>query len=45
MNGDAGGLIENEYHAVAIEEPRCCFFLRHGEKWYGSFRRSRIGRA
>ena len=45
MNGDAGGLIENEYHPVAIEEPRCCFFRRHGEKWYGSIGRARIGRA
>ena len=44
VNGDAGGLIENEHHAVAIEEPRCCFFRRHGEKWYGSIGRARIGR-
>jgi fused signal recognition particle receptor len=27
-----------------MEEPRCCFFRRHGEKWYGSIGRARIGR-
>src|SRR6201999_743749 len=30
-------------HAVAIEEPRCCFFRRHGEKWYGRIGRARVG--
>ena len=45
MNGDAGGLIENEHQPVAIEEPRSCFFRRHGKKWYGSIGRARIGRA
>jgi hypothetical protein len=44
MDGDARGLIENEHEPVAIEEPRSCFFRRHGEKWYGSIRRARIGR-
>ena len=45
MNGDAGGLIENEHEPVAIEEPLSCFFRRHGKKWYGSIGRARIGRA
>ena len=44
MNGDAGGLIENEHQPVAIEEARSCFFRRHGEKWYGSIGRPGIGR-
>ena len=44
VNGDASGLIEDEHQPVAIEEPLSCFFRRHGEKWYGSIRRARIGR-
>src|SRR3984957_11471194 len=44
VNGDAGGLIENEHHPVAIEEPRSCFFRRHGKKWYGSIGRAGIVR-
>ena len=45
MDGDSGGLIEDEHQPVAIEEPRSCFFRRHGKKWYGSIGRARIGRA
>jgi hypothetical protein len=44
VNRDASGLIEDEHQPVAIEEPRSCFFRRHGKKWYGSIRRARIGR-
>ena len=43
VNSDAGWLIENEHHSVAIEQPRCCFFQRHGEKWYANIGRARIG--
>jgi hypothetical protein len=45
VNSDAGGLVENKHHPVAVEEPRYRFFRRHGEKWYGSIGRARIGRA
>jgi hypothetical protein len=45
VNGDSGGLIEDEHEPVAIEEPFSCFFRRHGKKWYGSIGRARIGRA
>ena len=38
VNGDAGGLVEHEHHPVAVEQPRCCFFRRHGEKWYARHR-------
>ena len=44
VDGDSGGLIEDEHEPVAIEEPLSCFFRRHGKKWYGSIGRSRIGR-
>ncbi len=44
VNGDAGWLIENEHHPVAIEEARSCFFRRHGKKWYGSIGRAGIVR-
>jgi len=44
VNGDAGGLIEDEHEPVAIEEPLSCFFRRHGKKWYGSIGRPGIGR-
>ena len=36
VNGDAGGLIEDKHHPVAVEEAASCFFRGHGKKWYGS---------
>src|SRR6185437_5188348 len=44
MDGDAGGLVENEHHPVSVDEPRACFFWGHGEKWYASVGRARIAR-
>src|SRR5579872_2276951 len=44
MNRDAGRLVENEHHPVAIDEPRCRFFRGHGRKWYAAKGRVRIGR-
>ena len=34
MHGDAGRLVEDEHQSVAVEQPRSCFFGRHGDIGY-----------
>jgi fused signal recognition particle receptor len=43
VNRDAGGLIEDKHHPVAIEEAASCFFRGHGKKWYGNVGRAHRG--
>ena len=45
VNSDAGGFVEHEHHPVSVEQPRCRFFRRHGEKWYANIGCARIGAA
>ena len=44
VNRDSRGLVENENHPVAVEEPRYRFFRHHGETWYGAIGCAPIGR-
>ena len=41
VDGDSGGLVEDQHQPVAVEQPRSCFFGRHGSDMLGAARRAR----